>query len=358
MKILQLIQKQQYRGAEVFCCQLSNHLIRQGHQVEVMSIFDGEADLPFDGVVRSLSGKKDWRYTDFKGWKKLARFIEVFEPDIVQANAADTLKYAICSKLLYNWKVPVIYRNASSSSFYIQDPLSKAFNAFLLKRVDMILSVSHASKKDINSLFSFTTSKTFVVPVGVEEGFVQKEKSGDGLKHILHIGSFTKEKNHFELIRIFEKLVQEDPQVVLDLIGEGPLFKKVVDYAKEKKINHKINFIGGVDNPVSYLKYANVIVLPSLIEGLPGVLLEAMYGKVPVIAYNVGGVGEIVSSDSGSLIEKGNSEAFLNKLKQTVNEPDIEQIEKSYQMVQQNYMNSSVALKFVNYYKMLVADKD
>ena len=128
----------------MFSCQLSNHLLRQGHQVEVMSIFDGEADLPFDGRVRSLSGKKDWRYTDFRGWRKLAGFIKHFQPDVVQANAADTLKYAICSKILHKWKVPVIYRNASSASFYIKDPFSKAFNAFLLKRVDMILSVSHA----------------------------------------------------------------------------------------------------------------------------------------------------------------------------------------------------------------------
>ena len=355
MRILQLIQKQQYRGAEVFCCQLSNHLIRQGHQVEVMSIFDGEATLPFEGRVRSLSGKKKFRYTDLKGWRKLARFIEIFNPDIVQANAADTLKYAICSKMLFSWKVPVVYRNASSASFYIQDPFSKAFNAFLLRRVDMILSVSHASKKDINSLFSFTINKTFVVPVGVEEGIVKKEKDPDGFKHILHIGSFTKEKNHIELLKIFEKVVQEQPDVVLDLIGEGPLLKSVKAFADQRKIRNKINFVGGVDNPMLYVQSADVIVLPSLIEGLPGVLLEAMYCKVPVIAYDVGGVGEIISSGRGNLIEKRNSEAFLRKLQETLVKPDLEQVEESYQLVRENYLNSEIASRFVNYYKKLVS---
>ena len=358
MKILQLIQKQQYRGAEVFSCQLSNHLIRQGHQVEVMSIFDGEADLPFEGKIRSLSGKEDWRYIDFVGWKKLARFIDVFQPDIVQANAADTLKYAICSKIVCNWEVPVVFRNASSVGFYIKDPFSKAFNAFLLKRVDMILSVSHASKRDINSLFTFTTSKTFVVPVGVEEVIVKKRKRADGFKHILHIGSFTKEKNHFELIRIFERFVQEDPAVVLDLVGEGPLRKKLEDYASERKLRHKINFIGGVDNPMVYVQSADIIVLPSLIEGLPGVLLEAMYCRVPVIAYDVGGVSEILSPNKGNLIEKKDSEAFIKKLKQTMREPDKEQVEESYQMVRENYLNSGIALKFIDYYKKLVPEND
>ena len=354
MKILQLIQKQQYRGAEVFSCQLSNHLIRQGHQVEVISIFDGEADLPFDGEVRSLSGKKDWRYIDLRGWKKLADFIKHFQPDVVQANAADTLKYAICSKIRHKWKVPVIYRNASSASFYIKDPLSKAFNSFLLKQVDMILSVSHASKKDINSLFPFTTKKTFVVPVGVEEGKVGKGEYGDGLKHILHIGSFTKEKNHFELLDIFEKVLQEESNVVLDLVGEGPLFNKVENYANEREIKHKVNFIGAVDNPLKYVQSADVVVLPSLIEGLPGVLLEAMYCKVPVIAYDVGGVSEIISPGAGNLIDKRDSEAFLKKLKETIKQPDQEQVEESYQMVRQKYLNSNIALKFVDYYEKLV----
>ena len=323
-----------------------------------MSIFDGEAHLPFEGKVQSLSGKQDWRYADFQGWKKLASFIKDFQPDIVQANAADTLKYTICSKIFYKWKVPVVYRNASSASFYIRDPFSKAFNAFLLKRVDMILSVSHASKKDINSLFSFTRDKTFVVPVGVEENVIKKENNSDGLKHILHIGSFTEEKNHFELLRIFKNIVQEDSGVVLDLIGEGPLLEKVEDYAKDKKIRNKINFIGGVDDPISYLKSADVIVLPSLIEGLPGVLLEAMYCRVPVIAYDVGGVREIVQPNRGNLIEKRNSEAFVEKLKQIIREPDKKQVEESFKMVRENYLNSEIALKFVNFYKKLVPQTD
>lgn len=355
MRVLQLIQKQQYRGAEVFSCQLSNHLIRHGHEVEVMSIFDGDAELPFKGILRSLSGNEKWRYTDFKGWKKLASFIEVFKPDIVQANAADTLKYAVCSKILHNWEVPVIYRNASSPSFYINDPFAKAFNAFLLKRVDMILSVSQASKKDLNDLYSFTSGKTFVVPVGVEEQEVLKDTREDGLKHILHIGSFTKEKNHLELLEIFEKVLRENPHVVLDLVGEGPLFEKVQQHARENKLEDKVNFIGGVENPISYVQSADVIVLPSLIEGLPGVLLEAMYCRIPVVAYDVGGVGEIVSARSGNLIAKNDSGAFVEKLKEILEEPDEEQVEESYRMVQKDFLNSGIALKFIQFYEKVIS---
>jgi len=95
LKILQLIQKKQYRGAEVFGCQLSNHLMALGHEVEVYSIYDGNAPLSFQGKeVKTLSRPKNRRFVDYVGWRKLARVIEEFEPDIIQANAADTLKYA------------------------------------------------------------------------------------------------------------------------------------------------------------------------------------------------------------------------------------------------------------------------
>ena len=101
MRILQIIQQKQYRGAEIFACQISSHLINLGHKVEIVSIYDGNALLPFKNKIPTLSSQDSNRYLDLQGWKKLADIIEGFKPDIIQANAADTLKYAVFSKLNY-----------------------------------------------------------------------------------------------------------------------------------------------------------------------------------------------------------------------------------------------------------------
>lgn len=151
LRILQIIQKKQFRGAEVFASQLANHLQKSGHIVKVLSIYDGEARLPFAGEVESLNRNKLSRTFDPRGWRKLSDVINSFQPDIVQANASDTLKYAVMSKYMFNWKAPLIYRNASTPSFYMKSAVSRSLNAFLLKKVDLIISVSKASLKDLNS---------------------------------------------------------------------------------------------------------------------------------------------------------------------------------------------------------------
>ena len=100
MKILQIIQKKQLRGAEVFASQLSQHLEARGHEVMMVALADGVASLPFDGGIRVLGASLGKRFWDLKAWRSLARMVRKFAPDIVQCNAADTLKYAVFSKLL------------------------------------------------------------------------------------------------------------------------------------------------------------------------------------------------------------------------------------------------------------------
>src|SRR5687768_8044683 len=122
MKIFQLIQKPQLRGAEIFACQLSTELSNRGHECVVITLFQGASKLPFAGRIIPLGLSKRTRFVDWRGWKKLADLVKKEEPDILQANAGDTLKYAIISKLIFRWKTKVVFRNASTVSLYIKNP--------------------------------------------------------------------------------------------------------------------------------------------------------------------------------------------------------------------------------------------
>ena len=104
LKILQLIQKQQLRGAEIFASQLSAHLSEKGNTVILVNLFGGDAALPFDGQTTTLNGNQKARLHDVAGWRKLAQIIRDENPDVIQANAGDTLKYAVFSKIFFRWK--------------------------------------------------------------------------------------------------------------------------------------------------------------------------------------------------------------------------------------------------------------
>jgi glycosyltransferase involved in cell wall biosynthesis len=359
MRILQLIQKTQTRGAEMFTCQLSNNLIEKGHQVKIVSLFEGKAQLPFSGEIYFLNAYLKNRFLDIPAWRKLSEIIRDFKPDIIQANAGDTLKYMVFSKILFSWKVPIVSRNASEVGRYLKSPIQKGINTFFYKNVERVISVSKASEKDILIHFPFLSGKTTVIPVGLEniseiEKIVLKPED---CQHIVHVGGFTFEKNHVGVLRIFQALVNSNQKVHLHLIGDGPLKPKIEKEVNNMGLNSNITFYGFVNNPLSYIKAADVFILPSIIEGLPAVILEAMYCEIPVIAYNVGGISEIVvNGQTGWLIEKNDESGFKNTLDKVLgNHENISlRIEMAKNMVTENYSNDIIADRFLSCYNDVI----
>jgi L-malate glycosyltransferase len=353
LKILQLIQKPQYRGAEMFTCQLSNHLIASGCQVKIVALFKGEADMPFHGEIINLKASSRNRFFDLPSWKKLANIIKEFNPDIIQANAGDTLKYAVFSKRCFGWKTPIISRNASEVGRYLKSSIQKKINSIFYKNVELIISVSKASENDILNHFPFLSGITEVIPVGLEplSEFKDIRLKPEGSQHIVHVGGFSFEKNHFALLRIFHTVLNTMPNVHLHLIGDGPLKSEIEIEVRKMNLTQNVTFYGFVNNPLAYINAADVLVLPSIIEGLPGVLLEAMMCKIPVVAYNVGGISEIITFRTGSLIEIYDEAGFVKAVLGTLKNPNWKKIETAHEMVLKDYMNEEIAWKFLKVYE-------
>ncbi len=128
----------------MFAVQLSNQLVALGHDCCVMAIFEGEARLPVAGKWISLNRPLAKRLWDRQGWKQLADQVKEQQPDIVQANAGDTLKFAVMSKVLFGWKAPIVFRNANMMSAFMDGRIKYRFNKFLLSRVAHVISVSES----------------------------------------------------------------------------------------------------------------------------------------------------------------------------------------------------------------------
>lgn len=360
MRILQLIQKPQLRGAEVFACQLANALVNNGHEVKVVAIFVGNAELPFTGKVLSLSRPLNKRMFDLAGWRMLAQLIQDFNPDIIQANAGDTLKVAALSKLIFRWKQPLVFRNASTMSTYIKSTGVRLFNGFLLQRARAVISVSENSKQDLLRLFpKRDAASVYVVPIGVEETSliqVQQDKPAE-TPIVIHVGGFTFEKNHSGLLRIMEPVLAANPDLKLVLVGDGPLRSKIEDQAKALKVSAQIQFLGYRQDALAIMRSAQVLVLPSIIEGLPGVILEAYSQQVPVIAYNVGGIREVLTDQqTGWLVAAGDEAGFRLALEQALKHPDKRKLfaNNGFKLVKHQFTNSAIANRFESIYMSLI----
>lgn len=367
MKVLHLIQRSQLRGAEIFASQLASHINRSGNRAVIVSLFPGNADLPFNGNIIPLNGNSKGRLHDFKAWKKLAKIIKEEKPDVIQANAGDTLKYAVFSKILYRWKQPIVFRNASTISLYIKSWSQRQWNSLLFRFVDKIISVSNASAFDFSNLFPAYKNKVITIPIGIEHVEISNAINGKAPERvqlngqgprIVHVGGFTFEKNHTGLLEIFHMVLGKEPATSLYLVGDGPLKQKMQEDVRAKGLDSNVKFCGFQKDAMQYIKGADVLVLPSIIEGLPGVLLEAFYCKIPVVAYDVGGIREIVRNNkTGRLIAKGDVHAFAEAILEAIQKNDKNQrlIDNAYELVISNYLNTQIANRFMNVYKSLAS---
>ena len=359
MKIFQLIQKPQLRGAEIFACQLSTELNDRGHECVVIALFPGESKLPFAGRTISLGLSKRHRFLDWSGWKKLAALVEKEKPDIVQANAGDTLKYAIISKLLFRWQTKVVFRNASTVSLYIKNPWVKKWNAMLYSHTDHIFSVSQYTRDDFTSMFPETCNRVTVIPIGIKGGNATSDSMHtSGTPVLLHVGGFTFEKNHAGLLRIMHEVVKNNSAVTLWLVGDGPLRAEMENLAKSMDLMKNVKFWGYQPNPGEFFRQATVFLLPSIIEGLPAVILESFFYKIPVVAYQVGGVAELVrNGETGFLIQKGNEQEFVDAIMKVLQgDSEISRyVENACRMVVDGYTIRKVAVHFEALYIKLLS---
>jgi glycosyltransferase involved in cell wall biosynthesis len=94
--------------------------------------------------------------------------------------------------------------------------------------------------------------------------------------------------------------------------------------------------------------------LPSFIEGLPGVILESMSVRLPVVAYDVGGISEVIYSETGWLVPKGDEEAFAGsvwEVLQGTSEPREIKVNRAYQLVADHFQHKQVVGYFENLYQ-------
>lgn len=362
MKILQIIQRSQLRGAELFACQLSDQLQKQGHQVDVLVLFGKRtAVFKFELPFYYLEANEKKRWWDFKNYKKLSVLINSGNYDIVQANAGDTLKYASLSKKLYRWKAKFIFRNANKISGFLRNRFKKILNTWLIKEIDFVASVSEECTIDFKKTFPFLKDRTVCLPIGVDLNIPKPYNSlgeigisVDG-PFILHVGGFMPEKNHKGLIRIFSKLLQEIPNAKLLLIGEGRLKTAIEELVSEMKLSQNVIFLGRRSDVQQIMSCCQVLVLPSLIEGLPGVILESFVNKLPVVAYNVGGIKEIVvDQNTGWLVPVNDEKVFFNFLKNALIIDNNSMINQAFELVNNTYRIDSIAKKFENAYAKLI----
>ena len=132
---------------------------------------------------------------------------------------------------------------------------------------------------------------------------------------LLFVGRFARNKGIHILIKAIKKLNNQgfSDRIQFHLVGKGPLYDQYArDYAYKNLLYH-----GYVDDEELNILYKNshAFVLPTLFEGMPTVVLEAMKYGLPIIVTNVGAALELVDSSNGFIVRKNDVQSLVDTIK-------------------------------------------
>jgi len=199
-----------------------------------------------------------------------------------------------------------IWRRISTTIFY----------TLFLHRADRLLCVSRASVADFLNMFPIKSDKLGVMrnPCDIEhllslahEPIEAHYRKLFERKVIIHVGQFRKQKGQWYLIRAFKKILETMPDIRLVFLGDGELQSYAETLVNDLGIKDKVYFLGYQMNPLKFMSRATVFAFPSLWEGYPVALVEALICKVPIISADCkSGPRELLAPDTDfSHVAKG-----------------------------------------------------
>ena len=171
------------------------------------------------------------------------------------------------------------------------------------------------------------------------------------------IGRLSAEKGYKYLIEALRLLINEGLDARLTIIGEGYEREYLERSAAQSDLSNRVLMPGYREDAKQYLPFLDVYAIPSLTEGLPLTLLEAMQAKVPIVASKVGGIPEVLDNGrSGLLVKPCKPDAFAEAISLLSSDKNLakQMTNIAYQQVTTHYASKNMALGYLDIYKGLI----
>ena len=190
---------------------------------------------------------------------------------------------------------------------------SVAIDGFL----DRTYTCTNALKNDMKQKMNRTIDNVKPIYIGVDEKFfdennveIEENKNLEnnmdkikGKKSILFLCRISEEKRPIFILKVFKRLLQKDKNLVLLVVGDGPILNEMKETSRQEKIDDNVIYFGMQENVKQFYKVADVTVICSLIEGLTITTYESLAMSTPVVTADIGGQKELVDETCGRIVK-------------------------------------------------------
>jgi glycosyltransferase involved in cell wall biosynthesis len=273
------------------------------------------ATYQFKNLVRPIS----WR-RDFAAVSEIANYIKTAKPDIIHLNSSKAGVLGSFAAKMAGSRAKIIYTvhgwvffepmNAIKKKIYILAERLASYSR------DIIIVLGERAKQTAEEYRIAPAEKIKIIRNAITSiKFLSKAEARANLglpsdaKIVGTIANFFKAKGLQYLIEAAAKSLNND--IIYAIIGDGSMKDELEAAVHSAGLEKKIMFLGARENASKYLYAFDVFTLPSVKEGMPYVVLEAMHAGLPIVATDVGDVAEMLNDyDNKILVTPGNADSL------------------------------------------------
>lgn len=340
LRIVELVNTTEYGGVEEHVRELASGLLRMGDDVRVVCPPTAEADR-FAGVaagqgidvVRHDLSSGGGLASTWETFGSLRRMFRAWRPDVLHVHLPGYTGGRLAVLAARSTRVGAIVCTAHLAP---GSPVSggvRLERAFLNRSVNRFVAVSADSLDRQVRYLGQPRSRSTVIHNGVDLDRFMREPNRETARRTLGlppdipvigtVGRLTPQKSMETLIESLPMIHASRPDVHTLIVGDGPLRDRLWNLAEKLGVTRNLHMVGFRTDIPLCMDAMDVFVLPSLYEGLPISILEAMGSALPVVATNVDGVPEaVIEGVTGRLIPAGKPRRLAEAVVGLIADPD------------------------------------
>jgi len=232
----------------------------------------------------------------------------------------------------------------------------KKIEKFVYKNADKIIITSKKDQEFIINNFKINPEKIEVINNYIDTNlFIKKENNIDKKNKLVFVGRFNQQKNLFNLLDAVDNM-----DVELNLIGSGELENELKEKAQKIKIA-RINFLGNILNEKlgEELNKNEIFIFPSLYEGNPKALLEAMSTGLAVLTTDVKGIREIINHKENGYLVNTDSDSIKKGLEELLGDKELKEKigNNARKTIEEKFSFEKIIEKEINLHKEVICQK-
>ena len=278
-------------------------------------------------------------------WQALVRLIRKYDVEVVQTHLLRSLDFLVLL-LLYTTRLRIVLWTIHNANFELAEHMLNK-NKWLLSakrtahrtlyrlassRVSGFVAVSDEVENSMLRVFGPIQDKVTVICNGVDVKRYQRPVNRvavrrslgleDQAKLMSVVATFKEQKGHRYLVEAMTSIVPQHPNAHVLFIGDGDLRADLEQQVKAANLEDHIHFLGSRSDVADLLLASDFFILPSLWEGLPMALLEAMSAGLPIVASEVSGtIQAMIPNETGLLVPPGDSQQLAQAILRLLDNP-------------------------------------